>query len=134
VFVSLHFNSHEPEKNGIETSFAPDSAGEPVETDEEKNARISASAALATAIHANSLYKLRSGDGGVRAKNLEVLSGTRMPAVVIEGGYLTHPDEGARIATEVYRERLAEAIAGGIRNFVRATSPGRGNSRSGTPR
>src|SRR5436190_7643106 len=83
----------------------------------EDAARISASVALAVAVHANALYELRSSDGGAMSKDLELLTKTRHPAMLIEAGYLSNDLEGARIATEEYRQQLADAIAGGVGNF-----------------
>ena len=44
----------------------------------------------------------------------------RSPAILIECGYLSHPKEDARIATESYRQSLADGIAGGVQNYIRA--------------
>ena len=34
---------------------------------------------------------------------------------LVEGGYLTHPAEARLIATSQYRQKLAEAVAQGLR-------------------
>ena len=47
---------------------------------------------------------------------------TNTPAILIDGGYLSHPEEAGKIATEAYRQTLAEAIAGGVQNYIRARS------------
>ncbi|HVE73593.1 MAG TPA: N-acetylmuramoyl-L-alanine amidase [Mycobacteriales bacterium] len=49
-------------------------------------------------------------DCGVHAKTWEVLRLTRMPAVRLEVGYLTHPGDAARLADATFRDTLAEAI------------------------
>ncbi len=121
VFVSLHFGHGPATRQGIQTYFpekAPAQSG-PVDD----TAYHASCVGLATAIHANALYKLRSTDGGIRSARFSVISGqTRSPAILIEGGYLSHPEEAARIATESYRQSLAEAIAGGLHNYIRARS------------
>jgi N-acetylmuramoyl-L-alanine amidase len=44
-----------------------------------------------------------------------VLRHTKCPAILVEGGFLSNPREGARIANSpAHRQRLADAIAGGI--------------------
>jgi N-acetylmuramoyl-L-alanine amidase len=46
-----------------------------------------------------------------RARFLGVLRGQHCPAVLVEGGYLSNPQEARRIADPAYRQKLAEAVA-----------------------
>ncbi|MBR5733927.1 MAG: N-acetylmuramoyl-L-alanine amidase [Desulfovibrionaceae bacterium] len=62
-------------------------------------------------------YPLRNG--GVRSAPFWVLVGTQMPAVLIEIGYCTNPDEAKKLGSEQYREVLARGIAEGIKNYVK---------------
>jgi N-acetylmuramoyl-L-alanine amidase len=58
------------------------------------------------------IYATQRRDRGVRrARFMGVLRGQNRPAVLIEGGYLTHSDEAEVIATSAYRQKLAEAVA-----------------------
>jgi N-acetylmuramoyl-L-alanine amidase len=68
------------------------------------------------------LTRATGGDdrGLRRARFLGVLRPQRRPAVLIEGGFLSHPGEAARIDSPVYRQLLAEALAGA---FKRSGSP-----------
>lgn len=50
--------------------------------------------------------------------DLYLLRETPVPAVIIECGFLSNAEEDALLSTEAYQERLAAAIAGGIRNFL----------------
>jgi N-acetylmuramoyl-L-alanine amidase len=51
-------------------------------------------------------------DRGVRrARYLGVLRWQNRPAILLEGGYLSNPREARWIATPLYRQRLAEAVA-----------------------
>jgi len=43
-----------------------------------------------------------------------VLRGQSRPAVLIEGGYLSNPQEAALIAKPDFRQKLAQAIAGAL--------------------
>ncbi len=118
VLLSLHFNSGPAERDGLETfllkpSRAP--ADAPPE-DEADNLR-APSIALATALHANCLYKLRMSDGGVRGEPVDALPGIKIPAVHLEAGYLSNEAEAARIAKPEFRQALADALAGGLRNY-----------------
>ena len=123
ILISLHFNSvSAASQQGIVTYFPeePPTVPGPEQPPESSNYS-RACLGLATAVHANSLYKVRGTDGGVRSAGFSVISGqTKTPAILIEGGYLSHPAEAARIAQDEYRQTLAEAIAGGVQNYIRA--------------
>ena len=124
ILISLHFHSGPTSQQGIQTFFpkeSPDSSGQA--ENPATSGHFRACVALAAAVHANCLYKLRSTDGGIRAAKFSMISGqTNTPAIVIDGGYLSHPEEAGRIGTEAYRQTLAEAIAKGVQNYRRARS------------
>jgi N-acetylmuramoyl-L-alanine amidase len=42
---------------------------------------------------------------------MTVLREQRRPAVLLEGGYLSNPEEAKLICTAGYRQKLAEAVA-----------------------
>jgi N-acetylmuramoyl-L-alanine amidase len=46
-----------------------------------------------------------------------------MPAILIEGGYMTHPVEGKKIYSSAYRRQMAEAMVKGILAYQRLTAP-----------
>ena len=48
---------------------------------------------------------------------LVVLEGADMPAIVVEVGYLTHPDTEKKLDTPTYQRTLAHAIAQGINAY-----------------
>jgi N-acetylmuramoyl-L-alanine amidase len=50
-------------------------------------------------------------DRGVRrARFMTVLREQNRPSVLIEGGYLSNPEEAKLISTPEYRQKLAEAV------------------------
>jgi len=53
-------------------------------------------------------------DGGVRVKNLHMTRETYMPAVLLELGFVSNPDEERRISDPMIRSKLAAATAEGI--------------------
>ena len=98
VFVSIHFNSARREGAcGVETYYHS-----------RKSAR------LAHKIHARMVRASRSEDRRVRQRGFYVLRKTRIPAVLLECGFLTNRQEAARFMQPAHRQRMAEAIAAGI--------------------
>lgn len=105
VFVSIHANSfgNQHGVNGIETYYFSDE-----------------SYPLAKSIHKSLLRSLGRPDRGVRKNNFYVVHHTKMPAALIELGYLSNPEEEALLASPAYQERAAQAIYTGIREFMAA--------------
>jgi len=100
IFVCIHFNSAtRAGANGIETYFYG-----------------SDSYALASAIHYNLVGNTTTPNRGVRRRGYYVLRKARVPAVLVECGFLTNPTEGRNALSSGYRQSLAENIARGIRN------------------
>lgn len=84
--------------------------------------RLVASNKLAIDIQGGILKKLRSNyskviDGGVREGPFWVLAGALMPSVLIEIGYLSHPQEGRRITHREYQVDLASGVADGVDGY-----------------
>lgn len=63
--------------------------------------------------------KYKVTDGGVREAPFWVLVGASMPAILLEVGYITHPDEGKRMNTNVYQNLISKGIANGIDEYFR---------------
>jgi N-acetylmuramoyl-L-alanine amidase len=58
-------------------------------------------------------------DLGVKHALFYVLLGARMPSVLVEAGFLTHPEEGRRLGLPRYQSRIAHAVADGVVRFSR---------------
>jgi len=76
------------------------------------------SAALAETLHRALVRRTGAPSRGLRQAPFLVLSGTRMPSALIEIGFISHPGEGRLLAKEAYQEKIAEALAQGIREFA----------------
>ncbi|EPX59026.1 N-acetylmuramoyl-L-alanine amidase [Cystobacter fuscus DSM 2262] len=76
------------------------------------------SSRLAYAIHPKLIAASGGSDRGVLQAPFYVLNGVEAPAVLIEVGYLSHPEEGGRLARADYQEKLAIAITGGVKAFL----------------
>ncbi|MDY3246275.1 N-acetylmuramoyl-L-alanine amidase [Campylobacter sp.] len=83
--------------------------------------KIIASNKLAIDIQAGLLKSVRASykvsDGGVREAPFWVLVGALMPAVLIEIGYISHPEESQKIANSKYQDHIAKGIADGIDEY-----------------
>jgi N-acetylmuramoyl-L-alanine amidase len=132
VFVSLHCNGWFNEgARGFETYFlspAKSDWSKSVEAVENRdhaepddvefivwdlvqNRFISASSDLAEVMQGEVTRQLGQPDRGVRQAGFRVLVGAWMPAVLVEMGFLTHPEESRLLGQDHYRRTLAVAIA-----------------------
>ncbi len=125
IFVSIHFNSGHRSASGIETyALSPHGAAS---TDHNSRAtdyyeysgndRDAENIALATAVHAMVLYKVKCMDRGIRRARWTVLTGLQRAGILFEGGFLSNPDEADKINTTAYRDQLADAICHGILRY-----------------
>ncbi|HSY52855.1 MAG TPA: N-acetylmuramoyl-L-alanine amidase, partial [Opitutaceae bacterium] len=78
---------------------------------------------LGYCIHRALLDGIGSFDRGLRHDQIAVLRLAPCPAVLIESGYLTNDAEARKIATPAYRQQIAEAMADGVRAYVRLGQP-----------
>jgi N-acetylmuramoyl-L-alanine amidase len=80
-----------------------------------------ASAGAYRAAHAvnQAMEKTGMNNRGIREEDYRVLVNTEGPAVLIELGYLSNPQDAARLADDRFRDRLAQAIADGILAYLR---------------
>lgn len=56
-------------------------------------------------------------DNGVKEAPFWVLVGAQMPAVLVEVGYISHPDESARIADDKYQRWMVEGLMDGVSHY-----------------
>jgi N-acetylmuramoyl-L-alanine amidase len=108
AFVSVHVNSLEAsasQVNGVETYHAPGaSLG--------KN--------LAELVHEQIIASTGATDRGVRSARFHVIVKTSMPAILVETGFITNPSEATRLVNSAYQERMADAIAKGVDQFLKS--------------
>ena len=135
IFVSIHFNSADwkPAANGIETYAIPPLGAPPSGQDgvmardrlpEPGHALEPVDFTLATTMHHALMAKMHVEDRGVKRARYVVLKDASTPAILIEGGFLTNPDDAARIANPVWRESYAAAIAAGILEYKKLAEQG----------
>lgn len=79
---------------------------------------------LAEYVHQTTVTTLRRAydgriiDRGVRRAPFVVLVGARMPAVLVEVGFMSNPEEERLLTDEQYLNRLAQGIAAGIGEYA----------------
>jgi N-acetylmuramoyl-L-alanine amidase len=83
----------------------------------EDAASLQQSSRLAYALHERLVTALGAEDHGVKQAPFYVLAGARMPAVLLEVGFLSNEAEAAKLRQREYRDRIADAVADGIRAF-----------------
>ena len=128
IFVSIHFNAtdYNPQATGFEiysltprgapstqdnsmmSKFASMQAGTPVDA---------ASLALSFSVYHSMLGHMPEFDRGIKRARFAVLRLTQIPAILVEGGFLSQREESKSIANKEWRGKLAKAINVGIQNY-----------------
>jgi len=130
LFVSLHFNAIEEDRNevqGAETYCCTPASATSFNTWGEGNTRWvtgnrtdAKNVLLAFHIQRSLVTHLQVEDRGVKRARYRVLRDATMPAILIEGGFMSHPAEGKKIFDAGYRRQMAHAIVDGILAYQRA--------------
>jgi N-acetylmuramoyl-L-alanine amidase len=88
--------------------------------DLEQTAALAGSSRLAYALHERLIAALGSEDRGVKQAPFYVLAGARMPAVLLEVGFISNGTESQRLLSAAHQERIAGAIAAGVKAWREA--------------
>lgn len=104
IFVSIHFNSA-PRRgaDGIETFYGSPRAKK-----------------LASLIQRYAMKTTSGENRGIKRARFYVLRGSRIPAVLIECGFLTNPQDARRASRPAWRDQLARQIARAIIEYRRS--------------
>ena len=109
LFVSFHYNAFKkPEVSGIEIYYCP--KGPKGKQNQSKK--------LATLVLEGLIATTGSKNRGVKTGNFHVIRETKMPAILIEGGFMTNPQEHAHLTDQNYIEKMACSIAHAIEQFL----------------
>ena len=134
LYLSLHFNGAAATSgtaNGTETyALTPrdgrSTNGGRSSGSQEGNRQDRENLLLAYHIHKKIVGTMGLADHGVRHANFVELRSARMPAVLIEGGFMDHRADGTKIFSDQVRGRLADAIVDGVKAYQRAVQRGGG--------
>ncbi|WP_059043259.1 N-acetylmuramoyl-L-alanine amidase family protein [Paenibacillus rubinfantis] len=101
IFISVHANSGSSTASGVETYYTR-----------------AASLDLAKVMHKHLVQASGLADRKVRTQSLHVTRETTMPAVLLECGYLSNKNDDALLATDEYRNKVAQGIVDGIKEYL----------------
>ena len=128
IFVSIHFNAtnSNPAAEGFEI-FSLTPRGAPSTDDDALALRFmnmqagspvdAPSLALSMSVYHSVVGHFSEYDRGIKRARFAVLRLTKIPAVLVEGGFLTERGESRLIAQSTWRAKLAQSIATGIINY-----------------
>jgi N-acetylmuramoyl-L-alanine amidase len=134
LFVSLHFNAIQAGKSDVQgpETYCITPVGATSSNAQGEGGGYGATTAnrcetqsleLAYQMERALVKNLGVPDRGVRHARFAVLRDAAMPAILIEGGYMTHPGESKRIFDATYRKQMASAIVKGILAYQKLTAP-----------
>lgn len=129
LFVSLHFNSADgPGGSAVKgcevycltpaRTSSTNARGQGADSGAYTGNRFdSKNVMLAYRLQRALLGRLGTEDRGVRRARFAVLRDTTMPAVLIEGGFMSHRAEAQKLYGTAYRKQMAAAIVEGIQAY-----------------
>jgi N-acetylmuramoyl-L-alanine amidase len=131
LFVSLHFNAAPSSASTVQGAevYCLTPAGAPSSNAQGEGAGAGWFAGnrlneknmfLAYQVQKSLAKNLGAEDRGVHRARFAVLRDAVMPAVLIEGGFMSHPAEGRKIFDAAYRREMAKAIVEGLLAYKRA--------------
>ncbi len=111
LFVSLHYNAAAATSaHGIEVFFYEK------ESDDEKRLK---SQSLAGVVLEHVILESGAKSRGVKHGNFAVIRETKIPAILVEGGFMTNPDEMERLGQNQYLDRIAWGVAQGVDTYLK---------------
>ncbi|SFC85177.1 N-acetylmuramoyl-L-alanine amidase [Clostridium uliginosum] len=117
-FVSLHHNSAEAESaKGVETYYSSNSQDANF-GGAFSDYKLSISKNMAVDITNSIVNKTGAVNRGGKDGNLFVCRNTKMPAVLVESGFITNTEEAANCADSNYQNKIAGAIADSISSGI----------------
>jgi N-acetylmuramoyl-L-alanine amidase len=140
LFISLHFNATPVDKGDIAgpETYCITPVGAPSSNAHGESGEFGSSVGtgltvanhyenrsllLAYQMEKSLVQNLHANDRSVRRARFAVLRDAEMPAILIEGGYMTNPLEGKKIYSTDYRRQMAAAIVKGVLAYQQVITP-----------
>jgi len=122
IFISIHYNSvYVKSANGIETfSMTPRSVVRRSDyTKYDGNRHDLHNTLLMNFIHEELMtYHTERGDRGLKRARFQVLREVKIPAVLVEGGFMSHYIDARLIRSESYKKKVASAIYRATKRYI----------------
>jgi N-acetylmuramoyl-L-alanine amidase len=104
IFVSIHYNyTWKEQVSGLET-FYYNNAGQK----------------LAQYVQSSLVRKTRTVDRNAKFARFYVIRNTKLPGILVEGGFVSNETERTRMKSAYFRESIASGIAEGIQRYRRS--------------
>ena len=114
ALISMHCNTAKStQAHGIEIFYTKKT--DPWRSDKSKQ--------MAQVILSELIYQTKAKSRGVKEANFLVIRETKMPAILIETGFLTNEKELNKLKDDGYLETIAKSIAQGADFYFRLLSP-----------
>ena len=117
VFVSVHYNSA-PSKSaeGVEVYY--------YDNGDINDSRSKESKLLAESVLGHIVKSTECRSRGVKHGNFAVIRETKMPAILVEGGFVTNEKELGKLRDPDYLKTVAGSIAIGVRDYLSKMNKG----------
>jgi N-acetylmuramoyl-L-alanine amidase len=122
AFVRVHITTDGSgsSANGIETYFAGKPSLSTLRQTGQKGENGTTSEKLAATVQRCVCQETRADNRGIKERDYVVIEEAASPAVLVECGFLTNPEEATRLKDEKHQEKIARGIAAGVKLFLQA--------------
>ena len=111
LFVSMHYNSSpSPDAHGIEIFYHSGS----------DHKRAQQSKEVGSLVLKELIGQTHALSRGVKNGNFHVIRETAMPAILVEGGFMTNIVERSNLRDKKYLEQIAKGVALGIDKYIKS--------------
>lgn len=126
LFISIHFNADDSaQANGTETYCLTPAGQQSTNTTSGKgaaralagNRHDALNALLAFETQRMLVRNLGGADRGVRRARFAVLTDLNCPGVLVETAFLSNPAEARKVASESFRQAIAQNLAAAVTNY-----------------
>lgn len=119
IFVSVHTNSFNKSAHGIET-YSYNANGRPNNAAIANNPkRLLNSSMLSQGTQKSLINNTKAYSRGAKKDDFHVIRETRMPAILVEIGFVDNTRERNKLVTSNYQNKLTAGIFGGIQNYFK---------------
>ena len=103
IFVSIHYNyTWKPEVSGLETFYSSEEGRH-----------------LAQCVQNSLIQSTRTVDRSAKYARFYVIRNSTLPAVLVEGGFVSNAEERSRMKSAWFRDKIAQGIVDGIQRYRR---------------